>query len=60
MPAWVKVMVWAVLPVALTEMGPVVPVTEALTLSVAVTVWVPGVASVTLKVCVPLSPATKG
>jgi hypothetical protein len=41
-----------------TAMLPLVPVTEEVTVSVAVTVWVPAVSRVTpaVKVCLPLSP----
>jgi hypothetical protein len=41
-------------PLAFTKIGLLVPVMEGLLVSVAVTVWFPGVPSITLKMPVPL------
>src|SRR5690349_7015323 len=44
---------------AATVIVPLTPVIEPVTVSVAVTVWLPEVFNVTLSVCMPASPETK-
>ena len=58
---WVAGPAETVIGPAETVIGPDVPVVDGVTESVAVMVWLPAVTRVTpeLKVCTPLSPATK-